>query len=769
MSQDSPPEIPPPSPVPPEEDGAAQAAPETAPETAAESSAAPGAETIVIGLTHVKERQRRRRELILALTCFALIGVLTYIQLRFMGINSYLFLGLFNVNFILLLLVLFIVARNGVKLLLERRRKVLGSRLRTRLVLAFVSLSLIPTVLMFMVSVKFVQTSVDYWFKVQVEDSMEQALGLGQSFYRAAQTHLNQQASHMERFIREQQYAWGGKAMDAYLEQKFAELDLHLVAVVNPDGTIQNQHMSQDLESDWPEIADRVRSGHQSSPESPILLPMAKSDLIIVLTPVDEGKTGHLLLGQTIGQGVHYKLRQVINGLTEYKNLRNLKNPWKMTLYLTLGVMTLLIILGAIWFGFRLAKELSEPIQALAAGTERVARGDLDVRLEDRSDDEMGSLVQSFNRMTADLRESQERLHAAYERLSDQNIQLEQHGRYIEAVLDNITSGVITLDNQARISTVNKAAQTMLGAVPDFIVGRRPTELVRGQFADLMEEALVQMSDNPSSQWQRQVDVNVRGRDQKFLVNVVALRDDSGGVAGTVAVFEDITEIEKMQRMAAWREVARRIAHEIKNPLTPIKLSAQRLQRRFGSLTDDEAFGECTGLIVKQVERLQQMVTQFSAYAKLPEVTPRPDFLAPLLEEVTAMFENTYRDIEWTLTFETTIPEIPFDHEAIRRVLINLLTNAAEALEGRTDGRVEIVAGHLPQAGWVTLAICDNGPGFGKNEASRMFEPYFSSKKTGTGLGLTIVRSIINDHRGSVTANTTGEQGTVFTINLPEK
>ena len=763
MSQESPPESSPP-------ESPEIESPETETPAIREPSRRSGAtETIVIGLVHGKERKRRRRELILALACFALIGVLTYIQLKYMGINSYLFLGLFNLNFILLLLVLFIVARNGVKLLLERRRKVLGSRLRTRLVLAFVSLSLIPTVLMFLVSVKFVQTSVDYWFKVQVEDSMEQALGLGQSFYRAAQNHLSRQAEQMDRFIREQQYAWGGKAMDAYMEQKFAELDLYALCVVNPDGSTQNQHLTPGLESDWPEVADRVKDSFLTNPASPILVPLAENDLILVLTPVDEGATGYLLLGQAIGQGVHYKLRQVINGLTEYKNLRNLKNPWKMTLYLTLGVMTLLILLGAIWFGFRLAKELSEPIQALAAGTERVARGDLEVRLEDRSDDEMGSLVQSFNRMTGDLRESQERLHAAYERLSAQNIQLEQHGRYIEAVLDNITSGVITLDNEARISTVNKAAQNMLGAVPAFIVGRKPTELVRGQFSDLMEEALSQMSDNPTSQWQRQLDVTVRGRDQKFLVNVVALRDESGGVAGTVAVFEDITEIEKMQRLAAWREVARRIAHEIKNPLTPIKLSAQRLQRRFGAVADDETFDECTELIVKQVERLQQMVTQFSAYAKLPEVTPRPDFLAPLLEEVAAMFKNTYRDIDWQLTFETTIPEIPFDHEAIRRVLINLLTNAAEALEGRTDGRVEIVAGHQAQAGWVTMAICDNGPGFTKAEASRMFEPYFSSKKTGTGLGLTIVRSIINDHRGTVTANVAGDQGTVFTIKLPDK
>ena len=603
---------------------------------------------------------------------------------------------------------------------------------------------------------------------------MEQALGLGQSFYRAAQEHLTRQAQVVVAGIREQQFAWGGKGMDRYLEQRYQELDLNLVGVITPDGgIIQNRHIAPQIEPDWPEINERIKSNFASDPMTPILLPMADNDLIVVFTPVDEGRTGYLMLGQAIGQGVHHKLRQVINGLTEYKKLRNLKNPWKMTLYLTLGVMTLLIVLGAIWFGFRLAKELSAPIQALAAGTERVAKGDLSVRLEDHSDDEMGSLVQSFNRMTEDLRDSQDRLEAANERLGAQNIELEERGRYIEAVVDNITSGVISLDREGRIGTVNRAAQRMLGAIPALVMGKRPGELVRGQFADLMEEALEQMHVNPSSQWQRQLDLTVRGRDLKFLVNVVSLTGEGGDVTGTVAVFEDITEIEKMQRMAAWREVARRIAHEIKNPLTPIKLSAQRLQRRYGAMAGDPAFEECTGLIVSQVERLQQMVTQFSAYAKLPEVQPKPDFLPPLLEEVLGMFRHAYREIDWQLAFSGPVPEFPFDREAIRRVFINLLTNAAEALEsrgeGREDGAVTVKASHDAGRGRVVVEVWDNGPGFSRAAGQRLFEPYFSNKKTGTGLGLTIVRSIINDHKGSVSAQSDPGKGTVFTLTLPDK
>jgi two-component system nitrogen regulation sensor histidine kinase NtrY len=280
----------------------------------------------------------------------------------------------------------------------------------------------------------------------------------------------------------------------------------------------------------------------------------------------------------------------------------------------------------------------------------------------------------------------------------------------------------------------------------------------------MVEEALAQLSTKPGGVWQRQLDLPVRGKLIKVLVNVVSLKNVGGRDAGHVAVFEDITELEKIQRLAAWREVARRIAHEIKNPLTPIKLSAQRLQRKYGERIDEKTFNECTGLIVNQVERLQNMVTEFSAYAKLPEVQPRPDRLAPLLEEVTAMFANTHRKIKWDLSV-ADIAEFPFDREGIRKVLINLFTNAAEALKGMTGGEVRITATHAPDAGTVTISVSDNGPGLPK-DSSRMFEPYYTEKKGGTGLGLTIVRSIVADHGGMVRAASNHPRGTVFIVEL---
>ncbi|MEF2230197.1 MAG: ATP-binding protein, partial [Pseudodesulfovibrio sp.] len=623
--------------------------------------------------------------------------------------------------------------------------------------------------LIYLVSVKFVQTSVDYWFKGQVEESMEQALELGRTFYGSAQERLERRGANMIDEIVKNQYAWGGKAMDNFLSKKFEEYDLSLVGVITPEGNEQNTHASAQWSQAWPEIKEKI--DWQSLKADPrawtTIIPKPGSDLVLGVSPVDEGRTGYLIIGETVGQGLLHRLDQIVRGLDEYKKLKTRKYPWKMNLYLTMGVMAMLIILGAIWFGFRLAKELSAPVQALAAGTERIARGDLSVRLEDRSDDELGFLVQSFNRMAADLEQSQMSVQQANERLAQQNQELERRGQYIETVLNNITSGVISMDSEGRIGTVNTAAESILGVPGALLIGRKPGDLLSGDFSSLVREALDQLAASPATLWQRQIDLPVRNRVIKVLVNVVSLKNVGGRDAGHVAVFEDITELEKIQRLAAWREVARRIAHEIKNPLTPIKLSAQRLQRKYGRVVNEQVFEDCTNLIVNQVERLQNMVTEFSAYAKLPEVQPRPDHLPPVIEEVVGMFGNTHREIRWDLEFLTPVAEFPFDREAVRKVLINLLTNAAEALRGVYDAKVAIRVKHDGEAGLVSVTVADNGPGLPK-DSSRLFEPYYTQKKGGTGLGLTIVRSIVADHNGQVRAVPNTPTGTIFIVELPD-
>ena len=726
--------------------------------------------TIIVNATDAKEKKRRKRELIIAAGVFLIIIALTWVELKYLGVDSYFFLALFNLNFILVLLILFIVLRNGIKLILERRRKVLGSHLRTRLVLVFMCLSLIPTALMFVISTQFVQTSVDYWFKNQVETSMETALDIGQAFYTDSLNDLEHFSTNIITSIRNRKFAWGGKLMDEFLEEKREEYNLTVVGVMTPKQTEQNWHGDKDIEKVWEETKSRINWGNlEKDPRFwSLIWPGTASDYAVGVMPVDEGKTGYLVLVRSIGKDTMFKLDRIVRGLDEYKKLRTLKRPLKITLYFILGVVTLLIILGAMWFGFRLAKELVEPILALGKATERISKGDLSVRLEDAANDELGVLVASFNRMARDLEESRNSITDVNTKLEKQNLEKEQRTRYIEAVLDNTAAGVVSVDSAGQISTINKAAATMFGVRARMLIGLNVTNLLKTRAeGELINELITHFQTTPDSPWKREVTVSITGRELKLLISAVGLPSRDGKDFGFVAVIEDITELEKMQRMAAWREVARRIAHEIKNPLTPIKLSAQRLQRKYGKQIEEPAFSQCTSLIVKEVEELQNMVQEFSAFAKLPEVMLAPDNIVPLLEELITLFRNSHSSISWNLHTSNTIPTIQMDSSALKRVFLNIMSNAAEVLAHADNGAVTLSVEYEQALGLVRIDVADNGPGLTQEERSRLFEPYFSHKKGGTGLGLTIVRSIVSDHRGYVRANSPKQGGTIVTVELP--
>lgn len=730
----------------------------------------PPSEPIKISAPDRTQRKRQQRELSLALFGFGAVILLVWVQLQFLRVDSYVFFALYNLNFILLLVVLFLVARNVVKLILERRRKVIGVRLRTRLVLAFISLSLVPTVLLFVISLIFVRTSVDFWFQGQVEKSLEQALGVGQAFYASAQKRLGQRGGFLLSQIRDRGLAWGGKTMHEFLELKRREYDLGLVGVLTPQLAEQNWNADQTWLQIWPGM--RSGLGLETLPDNPRPIssvhPGPESDLVVAILPVDGGRTGYLVLGDNLGEGLLFKLRQIVHGMDEYKKLQTLKHPLKVTLYLVLGLITMLIILGAIWFGFRLAKELSAPVQALALGTQRIAEGDLAFRLQDDSRDELGMLVQSFNHMVQDLEANRAKLTRANLRLEEQNRELVAHGQYMEAVLDNITSGVVSISADGRVTTVNKAAEAILNFDSRQILGKTPDQFLHQDYLVMLHGVIKHLQNHPQAKWQKQLDMTMGSREIKLLVNIVPLQDQGG----IVAVFEDVTELEKMQRLAAWKDVARRIAHEIKNPLTPIKLSAQRLEKKFAAKVDDPpVFTQCTRIIVRQVEHLQRMVQEFSSFAKLPEVCLVEENLGPHLEEVMDMFRNSHVRIAWELHFATPVPPMRFDPDALRRVWINLLTNAVEALEehgNQESPGVKVTVSHDPMTRTVSVEIADNGSGLAHVEdVQNIFEPYFSRKKGGTGLGLTIAKSIVGEHQGTIKVRKNTPRGCVFEVVLP--
>ena len=722
-----------------------------------------------------RERTRRRREMTAAIVLILMVVLATWGQLAYFGSDSWMFLGLLNLNAILMLIVLFLVARNVVKLLLERRRKIFGARLRTRLVLAFVSISLVPVFIMFLSANRVLSSSVDYWFTSQVENSMQAALEVGQSFYSSAAGRLRTNALPVLNEVR--QLSLDNPALDELLKRHQRENGLMLTGFIQrlpadpPAYTEKFWHTQAAFVPIWNEVRQGInwdnvsRTGFES-----ILWADLSGDYVICALPVPDSGDVYLVIAESIGRGLLVQLNRISQGFEEYTQLKNLKKPLKVSFTFILGLLSLIMVFGAVWMAFRLSRELTEPILALSHGTAQVARGELDFQLQDAGKDELGQLVDSFNRMASDLYESREH----QEHL---NALLEERTRYIETVLENIATGVVTLDAEGHILTMNKAVCSIFSTTARQWEGRSPAVFLQPEYAELLNAMYEHLRRHPEQPWQQGLEFVQRGRHWKLLVHAVALparAEDTpaSGLGSVVAVIEDITELARMQRFAAWREVARRIAHEIKNPLTPIKLSAQRLERKFSEAVSDPAFAQCTGLIVREVERMQNMVAEFSSFASLPEVSLKPGSVTPLLEEVVAMFRASHSGIQWHTEIPAQLPDIRLDPEALHRALLNVLSNAAEALEEANPprgegGHVIVRSALITPGGPLVVEVEDNGPGLPDEDASHLFEPYYSRKHGGTGLGLAIVRSIIQDHGATVCASGAPGGGTIIRMEFP--
>lgn len=727
-----------------------------------------------------RARKRRRLELAAAFVLLLAVVLATWVQLAYFGTDSWMFLGLLNLNVVLMLVVFFLVARNVVKLLLERRRKTFGARLRTRLLLAFVSVSLVPVVIIFLAANRVLGTSVDYWFTSQVENSMQAALEVGQSFYNASAARLRGNAGLLLDELKGLPFE--SPEMDELLVKRQRETGLILAGFIlrrPPEGQAAEAppvymetmwHVDPRFAPVWNQARYSMkwdvvsRTGFDS-----LLWADPSGDYVICALAMPGSEGVYLVAAESIGRGLLSQLERISKGFEEYTQRKSLKKPLKFSFTMVLALLSLTMVFGAVWLAFRLSRQLTDPIMALAQGTDQMARGDLDFSLEDAElenagKDELGQLVSSFNRMAREVRESHDNLVHLNALLEERGTLLAERNQYIETVLEHIATGVITLDAEGRILTMNKAACTMFATTAQQWKGRKPALLLQPEYGEAIRAMYAFLRRHPESLWQQMLEFTWRGRHWKLVIHAVALpgltmpqdaprADEYGSV---VAVFEDITELARMQRFAAWREVAKRIAHEIKNPLTPIKLSAERIERKFAAQVNDPALAQCTALIVREVERMQNMVTEFSAFASLPEVVLTPGNLLPLLEELITLSRASRSRLEWVLDVEP-LPEarlldMRLDADAMHRALLNVLNNAAEALEagGAPNGRIVLRVRRTPAS--IVLEVEDNGPGLPDEDLDRLFEPYFSRKRGGTGLGLAIVRSVVHDHGGVVSA-----------------
>ena len=728
------------------------------------------------------ETRKRRREWLIVV----LIVGLVVLSLRYQGqlfdltaeiplTGNILVLAMINLNILLIILCLFLVMRNIFKLLLERRRGIPGAKLRSKLVLAFIALSLIPTMLLFFVSAGFITNSIENWFNNQIEDSLKESLEVAQTYYKNSASNALYYAEQISLTIKDQKLLNEENlpVLEILVHQKQKEYNLGIVEVFS--STLEELVRAVNPLVPAAEFTDPgtdlIREALQGNRFTRIS-PIGRADLIRGIVPIHsnwnpEDVVGIVVVNYYVPYSLVNKMKEISSSFEQYKSTKLLKSKIQKGYVLFLLLIALVIIFLSTWAGFYLARGITEPIQDLAVATNRVASGDLNVTLDSYSNDEVGSLVEAFNTMTADLRKGQKEIRRANRELQASNLEFEQRRRYMEIVLANVTAGVISIDSRGNVTTINKSAEKLLGLKTPQIIGRNFRDIVTPDYLPMIKGILKELIGSGKDSIRKQVTLPAGDTKVILLVNVTTLKDENNEFMGTVVVFDDLTQLLKAQRMAAWREVARRIAHEIKNPLTPIQLSAQRLRRRYLDrfAADDTVFDECTTMIIKQVDDLKNLVNEFSSFARMPASNPSFNNLNDVLNEAFVLFQEGHKEIVFNLKTDPSLPFFSLDREQIKRVIINLLDNAIAAVNGK--GRIDIETSFNRDLQVATLKVSDNGCGIPAEDKPRLFEPYFSTKKSGTGLGLAIVSTIISDHNGYIRVHDNEPRGTLFTVELP--
>jgi len=714
-------------------------------------------------------RQRKRKAVRFAVAaCLLLAPFLIWAQIRVyhhdfdlpVG-NDIVVFALISFNQVLLLAMLYLVLRYLGEMFFARSAARAGIRLQTRLVASFLTLTFLPVLALFIISWQFISTSIDYWFSATIDQSLQQSLALAQSILNDTKEKARLSSQRLADQIAKRSVAETKEILRQAMSSRFIDSPAAIRLIAADDSEIITAGLGKDTLPDIPfDIRQRAKRGQ----ESDLVQSAAAGDVVSGFAVVDQALlvTSFLIKGEQLRQ-----VQGISQGIERYRQLKHFKDPLKLWLICVLLLITLLILFAAIWTGIYIARGITRPVGKLASAIQRVAGGDLDVVIERESNDEIGALVAAFNQMTGDLKTGNRKLLEARAALEHSSQESERRRRYIEIILQNVSAGVISMDNQQRIATINRFAENLLQVKAAFLIGRNFREILNEMQAQVVQGFIDELNATGRGSIEKPLKLTVRGKGYSLLVNFIRLADEAGDPLGYVLVFDDLSKLEQMQRIAAWREIAQRIAHEIKNPLTPIQLSAQRLRKRYLDRLADESgvFDQCTSTIIRQVDEMKELVAEFSHFARMPKMRKTMGDIKAVVSDTLFMYQEAHKNIRFINRQDEEIPLFLFDGEQIRRCLINLLDNAVAVLPG--GGTISVALERNKENDTVLLKVADDGPGVSREDKQKLFEPYFSTKKSGTGLGLAIVSTIMADHGGGARVEDNKPNGAVFILDLP--
>jgi PAS domain S-box-containing protein len=671
------------------------------------------------------------------------------------------------VNISGLLTLLSLLAIKLTRLVRDYRRHVPGSRLKGRTVAIFSALAVTPILVVYYFSLQFINRGIDQWFEIEVSQGLKDTRELSQA---ALEVRVREFLQHTQVVAR----ALSGSPdfqLAGLLDKQRRDSTAVEYTILGPQSRILATSSDRPMDMlPVPATDEMLLQLRRGTPYVSLDTDAVGGYVIRAAAHFDDANGNPLVLIALypVPQQLSQLADTVQRSYTQYANLVQLRSPLKTTFVLVLTFVVLMSLIAAVYGAFFAAQRLVQPVQDLIAGTRAVAKGNYDTRLPLPGRDELGFLVTSFNDMTKRLGRAREET-----RRSQQAVEAERAG--LAVILARLSTGVVSLEPDLKVRTANQAASAILGVDLEAAIGKPFDEAISsGALFSQFLTAIKQRLQPDELDWREQIELLTESGKQVLMCACTALPNDVGGAAGVVLVFDDITTLLQAQRDAAWGEVARRLAHEIKNPLTPIQLSAERMRRKFlGSMNEQDAqiLERATHTIIAQVDAMKQMVNAFSEYARAPDMQFSRFDLNQLITEVVDLYRVQDSSADLKLLLSPQLPNISADRVRIRQILNNLVTNSLEALEGRVGARIEIetqLSEEGPKQGAsVAIVVTDNGPGFQRDLIGTVFDPYVTSKPKGTGLGLAIVKKIVEEHGGRIEADNQRTGGARIRILLP--
>jgi two-component system, NtrC family, nitrogen regulation sensor histidine kinase NtrY len=736
-----------------------------------------------------RERIRRRRRLllwVLGATVLLLLAIIVSQQLWLWTVvrpdtpaDALVLYALSTLNFVAFVVFLFIFARNLLKLRRERKERQLGSKVKTRLLVYFISISFLPITAMAAFSYLFLNRSLEKWFNPFPDEIVQQATEVNRLTLSSQDQTLRDTASLLVMLLNPQPAEERLVTMD----QIIASGQLVGIEIVNSNGTVALQSRANLSQADSEQLeklfseARRVRG-----PTGNTLVDGKEFDALAVPLNASE------VLVIAPQKRASNDLTDLVTGSERgYQDLVRKQRRVRLLGLSTLGLMTLILLFVSSWVAIYLARGIATPIKALAEASKEIARGNLSHRVTTIADDELALLADSFNQMTTQLAENRGRIEAAAAELRDKNMALRERRNYIETVLQSLSTGVISVDENDCVTTLNASAARMLALNDKAEENPKLSDLIGSEDWLIVDRLLRRARRAGHATEQTQLESGANGNEPlPVSMTAITLRDSKGPRRGVVLVIEDLSELLAAQRAAAWSEVARRMAHEIKNPLTPIQLSAERIEKSYRRVTangngsivpaDDDAeekrvaalINECTETIKREVAGLKSMVDEFSRFARLPATRLEPANLNEVVTQAAGLYVERLDGVSLDLELDPDLAPAMLDVEQIKRVFVNLIDNALEALSSVTaEKQIRIVTSHDAERSLLRAEVADTGQGIEPSDFRRLFEPYFSRSDSGTGLGLAIVQRIIMEHGGHIRAQRNHPRGARFVIELP--